>query len=51
MRRALRGTGQGADPHTAAIEMVVGEDAAERPPASGPAAKPIVMRRKEPNHA
>jgi hypothetical protein len=47
MRRALRGNGQGADPHTAAIE----EDAAERPAASWPAAKPILMRRKEPNHA
>ena len=28
--RALRGDGQGAESHTAAIEMVIGEDAAER---------------------
>jgi hypothetical protein len=50
-RRALHGSGQGVNPHTAAIEMAVGEDAAERPPASGTAAKPILMKRKEPNHA
>jgi hypothetical protein len=51
MRRALRGNGQGADPHTAAIERMVGEDAVERPPASGPVTKPILMKRKETNHA
>jgi hypothetical protein len=50
-RRALRGNGQGADPRTAAIERMVGEDAVERPPASGPVTKPILMSRKEPNHA
>ena len=51
MRHTLRGTGQGANPHTAAIERVIGEDAAERPLAAGPAAKPIRIRPKEANYA
>jgi len=51
MRHTLRGDGQGADLHTAAIEMVVGEDAVVRPPAQGPAAKPIRIRPKEANYA
>jgi hypothetical protein len=50
IRRALRGDEQDADLHMA-IEMVVGEHAAERPPAQGPAAKPVRIRPKEANHA
>jgi hypothetical protein len=51
MRPALPGNGQGVDPLTAAINRRFGEDAAEKPPAPGPAAKPIRMRPKEANHA